>query len=112
MGKSYELFLHYKQGDDFGQILRENQSDVPKALRAWAARFKENVAICERLAKAFEGQKLVVEADTHHISFDPTDGSARKCLEAMAVEKLIHVYEFEEDEDEDESGAEEDKTGG
>lgn len=99
MGKSYELFLHFKQGDDFGQILQANNNDIPTALRVWEQGFKENAAVCARLAKAFEGQALTAHADTHHISFAPDDAKADECLEVMVKEELLQAIDSDDEDD-------------
>ena len=105
MTKSYELFLHYKQGDDFQRCLGHARGNVPTALRLWAETFKRNHDICLQLARVFEGKEIDAHADTHHISFEPGDHVARGALEVMAAEKLIEIKEWpDEDEDGDVGG--------
>ena len=100
MSKSYELFLHGKQGDDFGHLLEAHNNDIPVALRVWEQSFKENAAVCARLAWAFEGHALTAHADTHHISFAPDDANADECLEVMVKEELLQVIDSDDTEDE------------
>lgn len=94
MSRSYELFLHYKQGDDFAQALEAHPDDIPAALRTWEQHFRNNASVCARLAKAFEGKNLIVNAGTHHIDFTPGDDAARECLEVMAQEELLRIEDW------------------
>jgi hypothetical protein len=103
MSKSYELFLYYKQGDDFATVLEAHKNDIPAALRAWEQSFKDNAAACSRLAKAFEGKDLTAHADTHHISFEPGDEASCACLEVMVREELLEAVEWDDEDNNDEA---------
>jgi hypothetical protein len=100
--RSYELWLHYKQGDDFGHVLEKCKGNVPKALKTWAANFKQHAEVCLQLAKAFKGKKITVQADTHMICFDPKDVKATACLEALVKKKLLDVQEWDDEDADDE----------
>jgi hypothetical protein len=94
---SYELFLHYKQGDDFRSFLDDVNGDIPKALKNWAAFMRENASHCEKLAKAMKkeiakGSKFDVNADTHMIAFCGDE----KALDRLAKAGLIQKEVFEE----------------
>ena len=96
--KTYELYLHYKQGDDFREQLDDADSDIPKALRSWAESLRANVEHCEKLADAFEreisdGAKIQVEADNHYIGFYGDEG----VLQRLADEKLLNCYVHEDE---------------
>lgn len=73
----YDLFLHWKQGDDFATQLKAAGDDVPKALREWAKSFDENASRCRALAKLFDKVSISAQADTHHISFAPSEDIQR-----------------------------------
>lgn len=100
--KTYTLYLHYKQGDDFGHILNEADHKVPEALRDWAASFDANAKHCRELAARLENVDVNVQADTHHIGFDPNDKKAEKALAKLAEDGLIDEEEWEDEDDETE----------
>ena len=103
IGISYELFLHYKQGDDFADHLEQAQDDVPAALRSWAESFKRHHDVCLQIARVLDGKKIEAQADVHFISFEPGDDQAENALEALVREELIERQELDDGEpDEDE----------
>ncbi len=100
--KTYELFVHWKQGDDLGQHL-ENEDTNAGALRAWAASFRRYQLRAEQIAKAIEGEDIEISADTHMILLLPNSEKAEKVLQLLADAKMISVSDmFDEEEDEDE----------
>ena len=87
---SYELNLHFKQGDDFRSFLVDAGGDIPAALRNWAAFMRGNAATCEKLASAIKkelagGNNIQVDADTHMIMFCGDE----KALDRLAKARLI-----------------------
>ncbi|KXB03013.1 hypothetical protein AKJ45_02835 [candidate division MSBL1 archaeon SCGC-AAA261F19] len=91
--KSYELFLHWKQGDDFAEEL-EKADTTEEALRNWAETFEEHAKHCRELAEIFEGKDIEAYADTHHISFVDDEEVLKK-----AVKKgLLEVVDIPEEE--------------
>ena len=100
--RSYELWLHYKQGDDFSGHLKETSS-VSAALRRWAAQFIENQAICERLAVMLDGRNVTGHGDTHLVELCADDVDAEKALAVAAAEELIAAREDDEEDVDDDS---------
>lgn len=96
--KTYQLFLHGKQGDDFADHLKATKS-TEEALRSWAKSFKEAHDACLQLANAFQKKGIEAEADTHLIQFYAHDEEAKKVLEVMAKEKLLQIEEFDDEEE-------------
>ena len=95
--KSYELFLHFKQGDDFHQSLEQADGDIPAALRNWAEFMRGNAEHCDQLANTLEreiadGAKIEVDANTHHIGFYGDE----EVLQRLADEKLLDCNVYEE----------------
>lgn len=93
--KSYEIFLHWKQGDDYGHCLGQCNQNVSEALKLWSEHLKAASEHAANLSEMLDGVNLGVCADTHHISFDPLDEDAERVLEACVKEELVslHVYE-------------------
>lgn len=88
--KSYSLYLHGKQGDDFSSYV-ESTKTISSALENWAKDFAACQKVCERIAQEIKGEKIEVDADTHTILFCPKDKAAEKVLKALAKEKLLSV---------------------
>lgn len=110
----YELFLHYKQGDDFRHHLDNANGNVSKALRSWASEFRHHYDVCTQLANKLEGLNLGAEADTHYIALGANDAQAEAALEEFAasgvLEKRDMFDEFSDDEWVEEDNFEEDET--
>lgn len=87
---SYELELHWKQGDDFKARLQETAGNICRALDTWASCFEANAQTCRELATLFEGKYITVDADTHTIVFS---GGA-KTLKQAVKEKLLLVVKI------------------
>lgn len=96
--KTYELFLHGKQGDDFAQHAAI-AATVNKALLSWSAALKQCQNICEQIARALEGKNVSVFADTHVISLTADDAEAEKALDALTAEGLLTVMPIEDDDE-------------
>jgi len=103
MSKSYELFLHYKQGDDLAGHLKANPGDPVAALRSWSESLKAAVERLSELAYDVEksGKSVSITADTHFIGIngDPA------LLEGLAAKGLLDAVEHDGDEDEDDGDA-------
>lgn len=91
----YSLWLHYKQGDDFRDLLEKNNDNVAKALSEWAEEFEEKAEHCRKLAAELEGKEVEVQADTHHIGFEGDE----KLLNELAKKNLLERQEIEEEEE-------------
>jgi len=95
MTKTYELYLHYKQGDDLANFIKQTKTSQ-EALLAWAAFMESNAQTIKRLVEIFEGKKLFIEqADTHFIQID----GDKECLKKAVKEKLLQIMDWEESEE-------------
>lgn len=99
MYKTYGLWLHFKQGDDFNGCLENSKGNVTEALHNWANSFEDNKRVCLTLANALRGVNVEVFACTHEIEFVPNDKEATEVLEKLVAEQLLHSNEFEDEED-------------
>lgn len=89
---SYELFLHYKQGDDFAGYLRSRRGNVPRALIAWQEAFIANADACRLLSEilaTLPRKSYTVEADTHSITFVANTPAATYALDQLAKAKVL-----------------------
>ena len=87
---SYELFLHYKQGDDFAGCLELAKDNVSKAFEIWAESFEFNAIRCRELAERFKDKEITVNSDTHHIGFYGDE----ELLDKLSEEDLIEKHEW------------------
>jgi hypothetical protein len=99
---SYELWIHYKQGDELASCLEETDQEVIPALRLWADRLERGVQHIFRLADFLENQApdpppVTITADTHHIGFDGPE----KVLRAAVEQELLLVMDFDDPDDEE-----------
>jgi len=92
--KEYSLWVHWKQGDEFHDLLEESKGDVSKALERWSEIFEERAKFCVELASRLKGKNVKADADTHYIGLYGDE----KVLDKLAKEGLINVEEFEEEE--------------
>lgn len=98
--KTYELFLHYKQGEELGVFLEQTGGKVPEALTLWAASFKHHMEVCNNLARLLNDEDVAVFAETHMVSFEPKTEKGRAVLDMLAREEILDMMEFENyDED-------------
>jgi len=88
----YELWLHWKQGDDFSACLNEAGQDVPKALELWAGGFDKCAQHCRTLAKKLGCAVVEVDADTHMIQFS----GDKALLDKLVEQELLQKIELEE----------------
>ena len=99
MSKTYELFLHYKQGDDLSGFVEQTKTHKD-ALLAWADFMESNAKALRELVNLFKGKKLTIEqADTHFIAIS----GDKKCLEKAVEKGILSVQDFEEEEEEEEA---------
>lgn len=94
--KFYSLNLHGKQGDDFNSCIEYTNGNVSEALKLWEQRFLYNANVCSKLAKAFNGLNITIEADNQMISLYSEDIGIHECLEIMSKEGLLDFFEDEE----------------
>lgn len=92
----YELFLHFKQGDDLSRILGRTKTPSA-ALTAWAETFEHHRRVCLEIAQAIDGKRVRVDADTHTITLTPEDADAKRALDALVERKLITLLPIEEE---------------
>ena len=91
---SYELNLHYKQGDDLRSFLDDANGDIAKGLKNWAAFMKRNAETCQKLAMAIkkelaQGSKIEVNADGHMIAFCGDDKALDRLAKAGLIQKEV-----------------------
>lgn len=89
----YELWLHWKQGDEFHELLKKNKNNVANALLDWADEFEERAQHCLKLAERIKGYDIHADANTHHISLYGDE----KVLDRLAKEGLIEKVEIEKE---------------
>jgi len=94
--KSYELSLHWKQGDDLAGHLSTMKTPT-RALKAWGLSFAHAKRICDEIATAIDGKAVVIEAGTHYIALHPKSPTAKKALEALVAKKLLQAVDTEEE---------------
>jgi hypothetical protein len=94
---SYNLFVHWKQGDEFHDLLHETGSDLSAAFSLWADVFTERAALCEKLANELQGLKIDVQADTHMIDLEPGDVTARAALDSLVAEEILEPQVCDEE---------------
>lgn len=95
--KNYELFLHYKQGDDFNSHL-EDSKNPSEAFANWAKDFEQRKETCKLLSDTLKGVNVEVFADTHMISIVPNDREATMILDKLVAQETLTTFEFEDDE--------------
>lgn len=84
---NYELFLHWKQGDDFASCLEETDT-VEEALRKWAEGFDACADHCRKLADEFSGKNIEGQGDTHFIAFSGDEEVLERAVEKGLIEKV------------------------
>lgn len=93
--KSYELWLHWKQGDEFGNLIEEADS-TEDALTTWAKIFESRAEHCRKLAEVVDGKDIEGYGDTHHIDFRGDE----EVLEEAVEKDLLQLREIPEYDDE------------
>ena len=91
----YELFLHYKQGDDLSRII-ERTKTPSEALTEWAASFEHCHRTCLEIARAIDGKNVRINADTHTITLTPQDADAKHALNALVEKGLITLLRVDD----------------
>lgn len=94
--KSYELNLHWKQGDEIANCLEQTES-VSEALRLRGKMLSDCVEVCNKLADLFDGSDITCDADTHMIAFSGN----KELLQKAADQELLDVIDFDDDEEEE-----------
>lgn len=94
MRKSYELWLHFKQGDDLAECL-ETAKNPSEALQKWSDSMMVNWFTIQRIAVALEGKDVEIEADTHMICIHPKNKAATTALENLRKAGLLDVEQGE-----------------
>lgn len=112
--KLYDIFIHYKQGDDFNHHLEKTKSTA-EAFSSWADSFKAAEDVCRQVSAAFAKAKvttedIAVDAQVHSISFNPLTEKGEGLLKMLVAEELLHVEDFDDGE-EDEGGELGDEAG-
>jgi hypothetical protein len=90
--KTYSLWLHYKQGDDFANILKDSKN-VSEAFRTWAQHFEACRDRCQTIADALENQAVEIDADTHAINLHAGTPDASKKLRALVDLNILSPEE-------------------
>lgn len=98
--KTYEIYLHGKQGDDFAAHI-EKSKNVWAALAVWTEDFRKRADICDRIARAIYQKNVQVEADTHMILFIPQDTTAEKAFDELLAAGLVHRSSMDEADGDD-----------
>lgn len=96
MGKTYELFVHYKQGDDLNHFLAETKT-VSEGLKMWSEGMKANSELLAKLAELLEGKDVECHADTHYIGFQGDDEVLGKAVEMELLQLVEFCDECEQD---------------
>ena len=96
--KSYDLYIHLKQGDDFRGFLNDADGNIPGALRNWAESLRGGAAHCEELANAMEdeiagGAGIEVDADVNIINFYGDE----EALDRLVEKKLLDCQVYEDE---------------
>lgn len=99
--KCYNLFVHWKQGDDFGGELQEHPV-VSDALRSWADRMDCNAKQLRDLASLFDGKSVSADADCNHIGLCGDDEVLGIAVKKGLIQQEDDTEEEEEEEDDDE----------
>lgn len=83
----YILWLHWKQGDDFRDLLEKNKGDVAEALGDWAEEFEARAEHCKEIAKAIKGKNIEAEADVHFINLSGDEKVLNELVERELLQK-------------------------
>lgn len=90
--KTYELWLHGKQGDDL-QTNANASKDASGAFFCWSLDFEKRIEICHRISDALEGRNVKIEGEGNFIFLTPLDENAEVALDALALCKFIRVVD-------------------
>ena len=107
----FNVFIHWKQGDDFHAALEKADGNVVQGLRNWADYMSAGAECVREIAGALEGIPVKGEGDTHHIGFHIENASDELIEKLCALpgvnrdewcEEEEAEYEEVPDEDDDE----------
>ncbi|MBY9005653.1 MAG: hypothetical protein KGD63_02745 [Candidatus Lokiarchaeota archaeon] len=93
--KDYELWVHWKQGDDCSNFITQ-AGDVKQGLLNWAENMEYNVKKIRRLVDLFGDKDLDIDACTHSIILNGDEDILKRAVE----EELIDCIEYDEEEGE------------
>lgn len=103
--KQYELWVHYKQGDDLSQHLEHNEGDGVKSLAEWSEYLAAGAKQVRQVAEGLKGAKFDLQADVHWILFTPEDEASNAIFQGLVSQGLLSASrlhgEDEEEEEED-----------
>lgn len=98
-----DLYVHWKQGDDFASSLEACDGKVVAGLRAWADGLSGSAERIREVAAILEGASVEGFGGTHCVSIS---GVPARLLEKLEATGIVHRSAFDEDEDGDEDGDE------
>ena len=96
--KSYELWLHFKQGNQMAEFLKDSDGNIPDALRGYAEFMRGRAELLDELAEAVErelsnGASIEMQADTGFIGFSGDEDALDRLVNAKLLD--CNVYEEE-----------------
>ena len=89
---SYDLWAHYKQGDDLAACIEQASGDVSAGLRMWAAQLEEGAANARKIAAEIENVPVRVVADSFLIEFHPETPQAEAVLDELVVNGVLEMF--------------------
>lgn len=89
MSKIYDLYVHFKQGDDLNCFL-EKSASVSEGLKMWAKAMRSGAEHVDKLAELLEGKDVECHADTNYIGFCGDDEVLGKAVEM----ELLNLDDF------------------
>lgn len=92
---TFELNLHWKQGDEFHSFLEAGNNVVSNGLELWSLQLQKNSEKCLKIANKLKGLNITGFGDTHMIMLVPQDEAATKALEELVIAKLLEKTETE-----------------
>ena len=95
--KDYDLWLHFKQGDQMAEFLKDSEGNIPDALRLYAEFMRDRAEYLDELAEDVErelsnGAGIEMQADTNFIGFSGDEDA----LDRLAERKLLNCHEYED----------------
>jgi len=97
---AFDLFVHFKQGDDLFHHLERHPKNPVQALRDWADCLAAGAETVREVASTLEGAQCDIHADTHHIGIHLTDDAIAARLSVIeGIERELVEDEEELDDD-------------
>jgi hypothetical protein len=90
--KTYMLWLHSKQGDDFAEHVEHTKTPV-EAFESWANSLAEAQRTCLKVAETIHDQKVTVFGDVNFVMITAKDKAARIVLDKLVTEKILTVFD-------------------